>query len=135
MENIIFRLMLNGNLVGYEWHKKENVIIGIYHSNDQENWNLTIAHRGLNYILHDRKDMFTNQSDIKGVNIYENDEIERFRESPNRSRGHVVWDKDGCGFIYKPLSYDYTMGARTRKLSKNNIKLESMEVTGIGKPL
>ncbi len=127
MREMKFRLMFKGIVVGYEWHRlvegNINKIV-VYHSDAPGKW-LPVTMGG---IYHDRKDHFTGRTDINGKEIYENDNIIRFRNKSYASHGQVRWDKAGSGFVFDPHFSD----SKSRKFSAANILLEKMEYEGIG---
>ena len=80
-----FRLILKGEIVGYERHVLVSGFIEIQHSKDQKEWNdITINHitqrspvvvEESYYIDHDDKESYIGVTDSKGVEVYENDNL------------------------------------------------------------
>ena len=127
MREIKFRLMYRGIVAGYEWHRLVEGSINqmvVYHSNTPGKW-LPVAMGG---ICHDRKDQYTGRMDINGKEIYDNDNIVRFKNKSWASHGQVRWDKAGSGFVFDP----HSSGSKSRKFSASNILLDKMEFEGIG---
>jgi len=69
--DLIFRLINDGQVVGYEWHRLKGLPTAIVHSIDGIYWTVM-----QDYIKHDQKDQYIGQRDVDGCRIFENDKIQ-----------------------------------------------------------
>lgn len=75
MREIKFRLLMNGEIVGYEWHRLSSAhgMIDIFHMINIESGWYNVLHDPSRYIDHDDKEQFTGKGDKNDVEIYERD--------------------------------------------------------------
>jgi len=74
MSDIIFRLIKDSKVVGYEWHLKQiGSLISIIHCDEYYEDNPSIFNNDEYPIPHDRKDRWTGAGLKNGTKIFEND--------------------------------------------------------------
>lgn len=101
------RLVNQELVVGWQediYSKCDNSIMP--HQNlDGENWFVIRNGNQFAYIPHDAEDRFTGKVDSKGVEVYENDEVDLIlRPSAVPQRCVVVWSDNIWGWVLKTIS-------------------------------
>jgi hypothetical protein len=125
MHNILFRLIRDGKVVGYEQYEY-TVDRWLYVKDDKTtSWSS-------NVIKHDRKDMWTGLEDKNGRKIFERDKCRFYDmlESPDEETlvdGIVVWYPIKCGLILQEVKKNHKGGHYIH----NWDVIDNVEVIGI----